>query len=158
MWIVDILNKSLVLHTWVAHGNGSGKDIANRFSDKVNSHKSSLGFYVTDDVYYGKNGRSLRLDGMDPGFNAHARSREIVVHAADYVGEGTIGALGRLGRSEGCPAVSPEVADQVIETIKGKTVMFINGNGKKPYTSKYLNENSAAQHLANDNDSVLASL
>jgi len=138
MWIVDVLNKKLLLNTWVAHGQGSGNDMADHFSNTNESHQSSLGFYVTDDVYIGKHGRSLRLDGMDAGFNNAARNRAIVVHAADYVSPGAISQLGRLGRSHGCPAVSPEVIDMVINSIKGKTLLFINGNDAS-YTSKYLN-------------------
>lgn len=158
MWIVDLANKTLVLNTWVAHGQGSGDDIASNFSNNNESHQSSLGFYLTDDIYYGKHGRSLRLDGLDEGFNNAARSRDIVVHAAPYVSQQTINQLGRLGRSFGCPAVSPEVSDMVINTIKGKNVLFINGNDIA-YTSKYLNDqdlpkslfaaDSSAQSLAN---------
>ncbi len=147
MWIIDVMSKALILNTWVAHGQGSGEDMASHFSDHMESHQSSLGFYVTDDVYYGKNGRSLRLDGMDAGFNTNARARAIVVHAADYVSENTILENGRLGRSFGCPAVSPEVAEMVINTIKDKTVMFINGNNEN-YTSKYLDEDLAAAFVS----------
>lgn len=146
MWIVDVLNKTLVLNTWVAHGQGSGDDLASNFSNNNESHQSSLGFYLTDDIYYGKHGRSLRLDGLDEGFNNAARSRDIVVHAAPYVSQQTINQLGRLGRSFGCPAVSPEVSDLVINTIKGKNVLFINGNDSA-YTSKYLNDEDLPQSL-----------
>jgi hypothetical protein len=139
MWIVDLLKKELLLNTWVAHGQGSGGDIATQFSDKAESHQSSLGFYVTDDVYYGKHGRSLRLNGMDAGFNSHARSRAVVLHAANYVCENTIKQLGRLGRSYGCPAVSPEVSNQIIDLIRGKNMIFVNAN-VNGYTSKYLDE------------------
>ena len=141
MWIVDLIAKHLLLNTWVAHGQGSGMDMANAFSNTDESHQSSLGFYLTDDVYFGKHGRSLRLDGLDEGFNASARARAIVVHAADYVGENAIEKMGRLGRSFGCPAVAPEVRDEVINNIKGKTVLFINGNDSS-YTSKYLDESA----------------
>jgi hypothetical protein len=149
MWIIDVLNKELILNTWVAHGHGSGKNVATRFSDKTNSFKSSLGFYVTDQVYYGKHGRSLRLDGMDAGFNLNARKREIVVHAADYVGENVIEKQGRLGCSQGCPAVAPEVADQVIDAIKDKTALFINGNSRK-YSSRYLDKQVASSFIKSD--------
>jgi hypothetical protein len=157
MWIIDVINKELILNTRVAHGQGSGEDMANSFSDKEDSHKSSLGFYVTDKVYYGKHGRSLKLDGMDPGFNASARAREIVVHAADYVSQGAIEHLGYLGRSFGCPAVSPEVVDQVIDTIKDKTVIFIDGNSSR-YSSKYLDEEQAANYVANSGNAYMANL
>lgn len=149
MWIVDLLNKKLILNTWVAHGQGSGDDMANQFSNTNESHQSSLGFYITDDVYYGKHGRSLRLDGMDEGFNNAARNRAIVVHAADYVSASTIATLGRLGRSFGCPAVSPDVANQVIDNIKGKTLIFISGNNAA-YTSKYLKDAGSINFLVNN--------
>lgn len=149
MWIIDLLNNRLLLNTWVAHGQGSGNDMATSFSDTNESHQSSLGFYLADDVYVGKHGRSLRLDGLDQGFNTNARSRGVVVHAAEYVSAGTIAAIGRLGRSFGCPAVSPAVIDQVINTIKGKSVFFINGNSSD-YTSKYLNDSVLANFVAPD--------
>lgn len=149
MWIVDLFNKKLLLNTWVAHGQGSGNDMANQFSNTNESHQSSLGFYITDDVYFGKHGRSLRLDGMDEGFNNAARNRAIVVHAADYVSPAAIAQLGRLGRSFGCPAVSPDVVDQVINNIKGKTLLFINGNDPH-YTSRYLNDAVLANFALNE--------
>lgn len=146
MWIVDLINKDLVLNTWVAHGNGSGGDVPEYFSNANDSHASSLGFYVTEGIYNGKHGRSLKLNGMDPGFNDNARARSIVVHAAPYVSQGSIDQLGRLGRSEGCPAVSPKVAKKVINTIKGGSVLFINGNDRN-YTSKYLDSNVATNYV-----------
>ncbi|WP_295676157.1 murein L,D-transpeptidase catalytic domain family protein [uncultured Mucilaginibacter sp.] len=158
MWIIDVVNKALVLHTWVAHGTRSGDDIPNRFSDRIDSKQSSLGFFVTDDIYYGHHGRSLKLDGMDAGFNTNARTREIVVHGAEYVNPGIIENKGRLGRSFGCPAVSTDVIDQVIDTIQGKTVLFINGDSKK-YNSRYLDEQMAASYISSDATSnITASL
>jgi hypothetical protein len=152
MWIVNLFSKQLLLNTWVAHGSGSGMEMAEHFSDRDDSHQSSLGFYLTDDVYMGKHGRSLRLDGLDEGFNASARMRSIVVHAANYVGQGAISEQGRLGRSFGCPAVSPEVSDFVINTIQGKSVMFITGNDET-YTSKYLDETAPLNLMASDTTS-----
>lgn len=146
MWIVDLVKKQLLINTWVAHGQGSGDEMASSFSNHDESHQSSLGFYITDDVYVGKHGRSLHLDGLDAGFNDAARAREIVVHAAPYVSQSTINQLGRLGRSWGCPAVSPEISNQVIDAIKGKTVFFINGNDSS-YNSKYLNEDISANYV-----------
>ncbi|QHS56368.1 murein L,D-transpeptidase catalytic domain family protein [Mucilaginibacter sp. 14171R-50] len=157
MWIIDILNKSLILNTWVAHGQGSGDDMASRFSNSNESHQSSLGFYLASEVYFGKHGRSLKLDGLDAGINSAARARGIVVHAADYVSQGTINQLGRLGRSFGCPAVSTAVSDKVINTIKGGSVLYINGNDTK-YTSKLLDENAAANFFGPDNAAAIAKL
>jgi hypothetical protein len=146
MWIIDLIDKDLLMNTWVAHGNGSGDDMAQYFSNQTDSHASSLGFYITDGVYHGKHGRSLKLNGLDEGFNDNARARGIVMHGAKYVSEGTIKALGRLGHSEGCPAVSTKVIDKVIATIKYKTVLFINGNDYT-YTSKYLDQDAAASYV-----------
>ena len=158
MWVIDLINKELIINTWVAHGQGSGDDLATDFSDRIDSHQSSVGFFITDDVYYGKNGRSLRLDGMDAGFNENARTRAIVLHGADYVCQAVIESKGRLGRSFGCPAVAPEIRDQIIETIKNKTVLFINGD-ENHYVSKYLDEDIAANYLAPSlNNIILANL
>lgn len=154
LWIIDLSKDSLLLNTWVAHGSHSGDDLATRFSDVNDSNESSLGFYVTAEVYRGKHGRSLRLDGMDEGYNANARKRSIVVHGAPYVSQGTINQLGRLGRSQGCPAVAQELADLVINTIEGKTVIFINGNDQR-YASKYLNAHLAANIALVNTDSVV---
>ncbi|MDQ8003585.1 MAG: murein L,D-transpeptidase catalytic domain family protein [Pedobacter sp.] len=148
LYIIDLNKKQLLLNTWVAHGQNSGADEATNFSNINNSFSSSLGFYVTGEIYRGIHGKSLKLDGMDEGFNSNARSRSIVVHGAPYVSNGTIKALGRLGRSQGCPAVAPELADKVIHTIEDKTVLFIN-KSQNDYHSKYLNETLAA-NFAND--------
>jgi hypothetical protein len=148
LWVIDLDKKEVLLNTWVAHGKNTGDDIATKFSNVNSSYQSSLGFYVTGEVYVGKHGRSLRLDGMDQGYNDNARDRAIVVHGASYVGQGTINALGRLGRSQGCPAVAPELSDKVINTIEGKTVLFINGADQK-YTSKYLDGDLAAAYASN---------
>jgi hypothetical protein len=157
MWIIDIANKSLVLHTWVAHGENSGDDVPTHFSDKVDSRESSLGFYLTDVIYFGDHGRSLKLDGLDMGFNGNARKRSIVLHSADYVCQSVIEVHHRLGRSFGCPAVSPEVIDLVIDSIKDKSVIFISGKNNN-YHSKYLDEEMAASYVADAGSNYTASL
>ncbi|MVN22055.1 murein L,D-transpeptidase catalytic domain family protein [Mucilaginibacter arboris] len=146
MWIINLQDATLLMNTWVAHGQGSGDDMANQFSNIDSSHQSSLGFYLTGEIYTGKHGRSLRLDGMDANFNSNARQRDIVVHAADYVSQQTINSMGRLGRSFGCPAVAPELASTIINTIQNKTVLFINGSDSK-YHSKYLDQSFVANYL-----------
>lgn len=149
LYIIDLQQRKLIMNTWVAHGQNTGSDEAQKFSNLNNSYASSLGFYVTAEVYRGAHGRSLKLDGMDIGFNDQARSRAIVVHGAKYVSEGTINALGRLGRSHGCPAVASELSDEVIDIIGGKTVLFINKSVDE-YSSKYLNEAVAANFAISD--------
>jgi len=155
LYIIDLDKKELILNTWVAHGQNSGGDKPDYFSNAINSNSSSLGFYLTGEIYYGKHGRSLKLDGMDYGFNNNARERSIVVHGADYVCQESINQLGRLGRSQGCPAVPTKLANKVINTIADKTVLFIN-NSTQPYTSNYLNETLAAG-VALNRQEVLAS-
>jgi len=146
LWIIDLKNESLLLNTWVSHGRGSGGDIATQFSNTNNSHQSSLGFYVTGEVYSGKHGRSLRLDGMDNGFNSNARSRAIVLHGASYVSPQAIKNLNRLGLSHGCPAVPLELSNKIIDLVKNKTVLYIHANSKG-YHSVYLNPEVAGKRL-----------
>lgn len=139
LYIIDLDQKKLLLNTWVAHGKNSGWDLPDTFSNVNESNSSSLGLYVTGETYYGAHGKSMRLDGLDKGFNNNARSRAIVVHGANYVSQASINQLGRLGRSQGCPAVAPQVLDQVISSISNRTLLFINKTTPK-YHSVFLNE------------------
>lgn len=125
LWVIDLKAKKVVYNTYVAHGQGSGMDMATTFSNQDGTHASSLGFYVTADTYNGAHGNSLRLRGQDAGFNDAAYDRGIVVHAAEYVSKANICGQGRIGRSWGCPAVAPELAQPIINTIKGGTCLFI---------------------------------
>lgn len=125
MWVIDMKNQKVILKLLVSHGRNSGSEYATDFSNENESFKSSLGFYITGETYTGKHGLSLRLDGMEYGINHNARSRAVVVHGADYVSKSFIEKTGRLGRSQGCPAVSYEVHKELIETIKGKSCIFI---------------------------------
>ncbi len=146
MWVIDIDRDSLLLHTWSAHGKGSGKEMATTFSNMPGSLQTSLGFYLTAEEYIGKNGRSLKLDGLDSGFNTNARRRYVVMHGADYVSQDTIDAYGHLGNSEGCPAVSHDVNHQIIDWMKGKGVLFITG-AAEGYHSRWLDEEAALRYL-----------
>jgi hypothetical protein len=108
----------------VAHGRNTGEARAERFSNTEGSHMSSIGLFKTLQPYYGSNGYSLRLSGLDPGFNDNALARAIVMHGAPYVSAAIAERVGRLGRSWGCPAVRPEVARTVIDTLKGGALLF----------------------------------
>lgn len=125
LWIFDLKNKTVLLNDYVAHGQGSGDEFATAFSNRENSHQSSLGFYVTGDTYIGKHGNSLRLYGMDEGYNSAAYQRAVVVHGADYVSASFVAGQNRLGRSWGCPAVSNKVIGKVIDYIEGGTCLFV---------------------------------
>jgi hypothetical protein len=125
MWIIDLQNKKVLFNDYVAHGRNSGDAKAGVFSNTLGSYQSSIGFFVTGETYHGKHGLSLYLDGMDRDFNCNARSRAIVMHGADYVSPGFITQTGRLGRSLGCPSVSIDIHQEVINTIQGGSAMFI---------------------------------
>ncbi len=124
LWIFDVASARLLFQELVAHGRNSGAAEAEHFSNRDGSKMSSLGLYQTTETYYGSNGYSLRLRGLDKGFNDNALSRAIVMHGAAYVSEAIAGRLGRLGRSWGCPAVRQEVARTVIDTLKGGALLF----------------------------------
>ncbi len=124
LWIFDLQEKQLLLEDFVAHGQNSGDNYANRFSNIVGSYQSSLGLFRTQESYFGRHGYSLRMDGLEPGVNDRARDRAIVIHAADYVDPSWIERQGRIGRSQGCPAVRPEVAELVVDSLKDGQFMF----------------------------------
>lgn len=125
LYVIDLQEKKVLFNTYVAHGLKSGQEMATEFSNTPESNKSSLGFYTTMNTYHGRNGYSLRLNGLERGFNDNALNRDIVVHGADYVNTGFINSQGWIGRSWGCPAVEPRLTRPIIETIKGGTCLFI---------------------------------
>lgn len=125
LWIIDMATNTVLYNTLVAHGRNSGDEFATAFSNDSSSNKSSLGFYATGEIYQGKHGASLRLDGLEQGINSNARSRAVVMHAADYVSESFIKAHKRLGRSQGCPALPATLNKEVINLIKDKSCLFI---------------------------------
>jgi hypothetical protein len=124
MWVYDLRSRTLLFDELVAHGRGSGQVLATTFSNDAESNRSSLGLYRTGETYIGKHGYSLRLDGLEPGFNDHARERGIVMHAAEYVNASAARAQGYLGRSLGCPALRPEITKSVIDAVKGGGLLF----------------------------------
>ena len=146
LWVLDLAQNQILFHTLVAHGHNSGENLATNFSNTNESHMSSLGFYVTEGEYQGKHGRSLRLQGLDEGFNTNAAARSVVMHGADYVSEDFIRQNGRLGRSLGCPALPMELKDQIIEKVEGGSCLFLNAS-VPGYSSKFLNQEVAQQVL-----------
>lgn len=124
MFVYDLRSRALLFVEHVSHGRNSGANVPTMFSNQPESFKSSIGLYRTAEGYVGKHGYSLRLDGLEKGFNDRARERAIVIHGADYVNGTTAKAQGRLGRSLGCPAVRPQVARKLIDTIKDGGLVF----------------------------------
>ena len=125
LWVIDTDLKKVLFTSLVAHGMGTGDEFAEHFSNTESSHQSSLGFYVTESTYDGSNGYSLKLLGMDKGFNDAALARAIVMHGADYVSADFARLHKRIGRSWGCPAVPRELASPIINTIKNQNCLFI---------------------------------
>lgn len=124
LWVLDLDRGEVLFHELTTHGKASGGNMATQFSNVSMSLMSNLGLMTTAETYYGKNGYSLRLDGHEPGFNDEARPRAIVIHPADYATPAFISRIGRLGRSWGCPALDPAVARELIDTIKGGSVVY----------------------------------
>ncbi|WP_338226342.1 murein L,D-transpeptidase catalytic domain family protein [Algoriphagus confluentis] len=145
LWIIDLVEEEIVLNTVVAHGRNSGNLMAEKFSNRPESYQSSLGFYKTGETYIGKHGYSLRLDGLEEGFNDQARSRAIVIHGADYAREEFAKVSGRLGRSLGCPAVPSELSKEVIDLIKDGSLLFIFADQEE-----YLQQSAFIQDRSTD--------
>ena len=131
MWVLDMKNNEVLIHSVVSHGKNTGGEFATQFSNTLNSLQSSLGFYVTGETYMGGNGYSLFIDGMEKEFNSRARERYVVIHGAAYANPESIKNMGRLGRSYGCPAVPTAITKEFIDTIKDKSVVYIHSNDKK---------------------------
>ena len=127
LWVIDLQTKKLLFHEYVSHGQGSDTNhdgIMDSVSNTPNSNQTNVGLMKTGETYSGKHGNSLRLDGLETGFNDNARSRGIVVHSASYVDDKAIHRAGKSGRSHGCPALDPDVTGRVIETIKDGNLVF----------------------------------
>lgn len=124
LWVFDLINGKLLFHELVAHGKNTGENFARHFSNTYGSLQTSLGLFRTKETYIGANGYSLRMEGLEEGFNDKAMERAIVFHGAPYVDLKLAQKLGHLGRSYGCPAVRNGIARKVIDTIKGDQFLF----------------------------------
>jgi hypothetical protein len=125
LYVIDLATNEVVINTYVAHGRNSGSEFATKFSNKPSSLQSSLGFYVTEDTYSGEHGLSLKINGLEKGINDRALGRNIVIHGADYIGDAWLNYNDYMGRSYGCPAVPLAERDEIINTIKNGTCLFI---------------------------------
>ena len=124
LWVIDLESARLLFHEYVSHGKGSGTKNSTRFSNVPQSKTSNIGLMKTAETYWGQHGYSLKLDGLEDGFNDNARSRAIVIHAASYATEDFARRNGRLGLSWGCPALDPAVSTALIDTIKSGSLVF----------------------------------
>lgn len=114
----------------VAHGRGSApnsRGIPTKFSNRDGSNATSLGLYLAQETYAfsGKSGGQryssvgLRLKGLSGKFNSAARARGVVAHGAPYV------TASRAGRSEGCPAIEPGRARELLPKISNGGLVFL---------------------------------
>lgn len=124
LWVVDMRTNKILFNTLVAHGQGSGGNVANHFSNQFGTLASSIGVFLTKETYFGKRGYSLKIKGLEKGFNENAEQRHIVMHPAWYVNHAFAKAKGSLGRSWGCPALEQEISKPIIDTIKNGTLVF----------------------------------
>ncbi len=125
LFILDLKNYKVLFNTLVAHGRNTGREISACFSNQASSFKSSPGFYITRETYEGKNGFSLKLEGIEKGINDNAYERGIVIHGAGYVCDAYVNSQGYIGRSEGCPAVPVQASRPIINTIKEGSCLFV---------------------------------
>lgn len=124
LWVIDIARSKILYNSLVAHGKYSGENYTTNFSNRIDSLQTSIGLFLTENTYSGRYGYSLRLQGLEKGFNDQAKIRTIVFHGAPYVNKKFATAVGRIGRSWGCPAVEPRLAKPIINTIKDGTLIF----------------------------------
>ena len=149
LWVLDLAHGKVLYHELVAHGSGSGENYATRFSNVDESRQTSLGLFLTGGTYEGGNGYSLKLRGLDRGFNDRAEDRHIVMHGAWYVSPEQIRSQGRLGRSWGCPALSQTIAPSVIDTIKGGSFVFSYSSADKTWLRAATSVQQQIQRAAN---------
>ena len=125
LFVIDLKNKKVVYQSLVAHGRNSGLEYATDFSNETDSHKSSLGFYITLNTYSGDHGYALKLKGCEKGINNKAYDRAIVMHGSEYVTEQFLKSNGFLGRSFGCPALPEKMNKKIIDVVKNGSCLFI---------------------------------
>ena len=141
LYVIDLEKKNILFQSHVAHGRNSGGNLATSFSNTNGSYQSSLGFYRTAETYQGRNGYSLRLDGLEPEINDNARSRAVVIHGAAYANPEGVDKRGRLGRSFGCPALPQKLNRPIIDTIKNGSILFIYAKNRDYETqSQYISK------------------
>ncbi|OQY42651.1 MAG: hypothetical protein B6227_01445 [Fusobacteriia bacterium 4572_74] len=141
LFVIDLKKEKIIFDTYVSHGKNTGDEFAKKFSNNINSRQSSVGFFKTSTTYIGKNGYSMRLDGLEKGINDNARNRNIVIHGSKYATKSFINKYGRLGRSWGCPAVPLTLSKDLINSIKGGSIVYINGDlNNYQKKTKYLNQ------------------
>ncbi|MBS0351135.1 MAG: murein L,D-transpeptidase catalytic domain family protein [Proteobacteria bacterium] len=124
MYVIDLETDRLLMNVWVAHGHNTGNLTSIHFSNRAESKESSVGVFVTEGTYYGHEGKSMVIKGLEKNVNDNAKMRHLVVHAAPYVSSTFAHATGRMGRSYGCLAVNSHDLAQLIALTQGGSVIF----------------------------------
>jgi hypothetical protein len=128
-WLVDLTTGAVETHK-VAHGAGSDPDndgYATLFGNVSGSNKSSLGFFLTGEIYDGTHPHSMRIDGLSPDgspngmANTNVRARAIVMHEATYVSDAN---SSQQGRSDGCFALDPGIELSVVDRIHDGSLIY----------------------------------
>lgn len=125
------LENGTIRSFYVTHGRGSDREhsgFLQQFSNVPGSEATSRGAYLTAEWYKGKYGTSIRLLGLDPD-NYTALERAIVMHPASYAAPSHIAKFGKLGRSEGCFAMSPEQFNEALWQLSGGRLLFADRIG-----------------------------
>jgi len=117
LWVIDLKNDKVLMKLYVTNGFGS-------FSNKSGTHASCLGLFTTANIYYGRHGESMRINGLEKGINNNTLARAIVIHGAWYATPKFVQEYHRTGRSWGCFAVDPAAKDELYKDIKGGSVLF----------------------------------
>lgn len=138
LYLVDMESGKVLFSGLVAHGSNSGNRYASHFSNEDGSHKSSIGLYRTLNIYYGKHGSSLRVEGLDTGYNNNAFSRDIVIHSADYVSDSIALQNNQIGHSWGCFAVDHKYRDYIINKLHNSLIFAYYPDQDWIKNSKYL--------------------
>ncbi|MGL4993750.1 MAG: murein L,D-transpeptidase catalytic domain family protein [Bacteroidales bacterium] len=141
LYVLDMNKPKVLFVSHVSHGRNSGANYATSFSNKPGSYQSSLGFYQTENTYQGRNGYSLVLNGLEKGINDRAKERAIVIHGAPYSDPSVINSLGRLGRSQGCPALPKAVSKKIIDAIKGGSILYIHADNNNYLSASHILSN-----------------
>ena len=148
LWVFDLNKKKLLFNTYVSHGITSGTLLTEKFSNKKDTKASSIGVYKTMESYNGREGVSLRLEGLDANFNDNALKRYIVMHGGWYMDEGFIKRYGRPGRSWGCPSLPLPIKKKLINTIKDNSLLVIYYPSDEWFSkSKFLNCSNVQKDL-----------
>lgn len=144
-FIVDMESGKVEPHN-VAHGSGSDPDwtgYAKEFSNISGSSMSSLGFYLTTEIYDGTHKHSMRLEGLSADgspnemANSKVLSRLVVVHEADYVSDSK---TTKQGRSNGCFALDPEIEPGVVDRLAHGSLIYASLKPLHPMIGKAIPE------------------